>query len=86
MLNTKVCLSTSINYSINIFSDELRMLYTCVSSFVRNIDTISTPTGSMLSTKASQGWIAGKAVIMAPIISRKMVPGVNNDDTKRKMW
>lgn len=75
-----------MNPSFIILSDEYGILYTCVSSFARNIDTISMPTGSMLSTNASHGWIAGKAVIMAPIISRKMVPGVNNDDTKRKMW
>lgn len=86
MLNIKVCLCISINYLINIFSDELRMLYICVFFFVRNIDIISMFIGSMLSIKVSYGWIVGKVVIMVFIISRKMVLGVNNDDMKRKMW
>lgn len=86
MLNIKVCLFISINYLINIFSDELRMLYICVFFFVRNIDIISMFIGSMLSIKVSYGWIVGKVVIMVFIISRKMVLGVNNDDMKRKMW
>lgn len=86
MLNIKVCLFISINYLIDIFSDELRMLYICVFFFVRNIDIISMLIGSMLSIKVSYGWIVGKVVIMVFIISRKMVLGVNNDDMKRKMW
>lgn len=71
---------------VNIFSEELRMLYICVFFFVRNIDIISMFIGSMLSIKVSYGWIVGKVVIMVFIISRKMVLGVNNDDMKRKMW
>lgn len=86
MLNIKVCLFISINYLIDIFSEELRMLYICVFFFVRNIDIISMFIGSMLSIKVSYGWIEGKVVIMVFIISRKMVLGVNNDDMKRKMW
>ena len=60
--------------------------FTCVSSFVTNIDTINTATGSMLSTKASHGSMVGNAVIMAPMIRRKIVPGVKSEDTNKKIW